>query len=245
MSWASAFEAGALCCSGTLCLARKPEFANLVIIDKHKCILCKKPVHVPCCSMNLDDNAICWTCEPPLDGGRKPAAKIAAADEAEPVKRAVKPKGAVTKNSAKIAVKRGTTGKIAAVKKGGGKAAARGVVVEKRVEKVVEVESVGGVCVYTNCKAKVGDALFLCARGSKCSKNKSYKGGPSIHAWCSMEIMTGGKVEEKYWPEDPDTHHCSKRCFNSYKKDFDEKEKVTTRRTRTTWAVDGLPTLMT
>jgi hypothetical protein len=46
-------------------------------------------------------------------------------------------------------------------------------------------------------------------------------------------------VDKKYWPQDDDTHFCSKRCFNIFKKELDEKDKKGTRRNRVTWASDG------
>jgi hypothetical protein len=66
-----------------------------------------------------------------------------------------------------------------------GKAAAKG--------DDVGTETELGICVYTTCKAVAGTALFLCARGSECSKQKNYERGAYIHAWCSKDI---GKVED-------------------------------------------------
>jgi hypothetical protein len=148
-----------------------PEYRNLVMTDAHKCTTCAQPVHVPCCAVDKDDKAVCWTCLPTPNGGGKPAAKRAAVDEAVPLMRVVKPKGEVTKDSAKVSAKRGTTVKVAAAKEGRGKAVAKGVMVGT---------AEGDICVYKTCKAIAGTELFLCARGSECSKKMTYKGGASF-----------------------------------------------------------------
>ena len=85
MPWASGSEAGALCCSGDMCLALIHR--NLVMTDEHRCILCTERVHVSCCEMDKNDKSVCWTCQAPPNGGGKPAAKIAATDEAVVVKK--------------------------------------------------------------------------------------------------------------------------------------------------------------
>jgi hypothetical protein len=85
MTWTNESEAGALCCSGTMCQANTNQ--NLVMINAHMCISCNQQVHGVCCQMDMNDKPICWTCQAPPNGGGKPAATLGVTDEAVAVRR--------------------------------------------------------------------------------------------------------------------------------------------------------------